>query len=427
MSRAGEVQGRPGRSAGAPADPLGLGVELGPALADADLPRCAVVILNLDGRHHLGPCFETLAAQRYPRERYEVILVDNASRDGSVREMRRRHRWVRLLENERNVGFSAGCNQGARAAEGAEVLVFLNNDMRVEEDFLRELVAPIVRKECAATTARMYSWDGKKMNSAGGGMNFHGIGIQRGYLAEPGPDYEWPRRSLFACGGAMAMDAKLFERLDGFDEEFFAYYEDVDLGWRTWIRGAEVWYVPGAVCYHHHSSTSRRMPREAIRLLQVRNPVLACFKNYDSDNLRKVLPAILALALRRTWIASGSLDLRSFRIEHHKPRAAGGWRALVDKALGRARERVDVQRVAVADLVGLNDLLGRWDHWLARRARVQATRRRPDEEIFRLFLHPHWCIEDDPGYRELQRGLGSFLRLDELFRGATEPSPEPHR
>ena len=83
--------------------------------------------------------------------------------------------------------------------------------------------------------------------------------------------------------------------------------------------------------------------------------------------------------------------------------------------------------MGAADLIGVNDLLGRWDHWLARRARVQATRRRPDAEIFRLFLHPMWCIEDEPGYRELQRGLASFLQIDELFRGATEPSAEPHR
>ncbi len=93
-------------------------------VAERDLPRCAIVILNLNGRHHLEPCFESLQKLEYPRDRIEVILIDNASTDGSVEEMRARHAWVRLIVNERNVGFAAGCNQGAALARDAEVLVF---------------------------------------------------------------------------------------------------------------------------------------------------------------------------------------------------------------------------------------------------------------------------------------------------------------
>jgi len=420
-------------SAPDPLDPLGLAVELGPAVAEAELPRCAIVILNLDGREHLAPCFETLLALDYPRERFDVILIDNASRDGSVEHVRREHGWVRLIENEVNVGFSAGCNQGARAARGGtcggevDVVVFLNNDMRVEPAWLRELVAPIARGECAATTAKMLSWDGKLVNSAGGGMNFHGIGIQRGYLERPGAGYEWPRKTLFACGGAMAMDARVFDRLGGFDQEFFAYYEDVDLGWRAWLGGHEVWYVPGAVCYHHHSSTSRRLPKEMIRLLQVRNPMLSCFKNYDDASLRRVLPAMLALALRRMYLISGLEDDAPFRIEQAAARSRGRVRRAWDKARSGLAADVALRRVSAADLIGVNDLLGAWEHWVARRVEVQRGRKRSDADIFRLFLRPHWCVEDEPGYGELQRGLSSFLGLDELFEGLTEPGPGPRK
>ncbi len=100
----------------------------GRPLADKDLPRAAVVVLNLNGRQHLEPCFESLAKLDYPKERLEVILVDNGSGDGSADLVREKIAWVRLLQNERNVGFAAGSNQGARAARGAEVHVFLNND-----------------------------------------------------------------------------------------------------------------------------------------------------------------------------------------------------------------------------------------------------------------------------------------------------------
>ena len=176
-----------------------------------------------------------------------------------------------------------------------------------------------MREECVCTTGKMLSWDGKLMNSAGGGMNFHGIGIQHGYLAEPQAEHDRARKTLFACGGAMAVRRDVFREVGGFDTEFFAYYEDVDLGWRMWVLGHEIHYAPKAICYHHHSSTSRTFPRETIRLLQVRNPVLACFKNYDDAHLRQVLPGALALSLRRAVLAAGISD-DGFRIQNTEAR-----------------------------------------------------------------------------------------------------------
>lgn len=202
--------------------PYELAVQPGAVVDDARLPRASIVILNLNGRHHLAGCFESLAALDYPKDRLEVILVDNASNDGSVEEMRQKHAWVRLFVNPRNVGFAAGCNQGAREAREPGVFVFLNNDMRVEREWLRELVAPIVRGECSASTSKMMSWDGKVLNSAGGAMNFHGMGIQVGMDEPCEARYDVPRRTLFPCGGAMAIDAQVFRDCGGFDDEFFA-------------------------------------------------------------------------------------------------------------------------------------------------------------------------------------------------------------
>lgn len=399
-------------------------------LTDAELPRVSIIILNWNGRHHLEPCFKTLRELNYPKDRFEVILIDNGSDDGSQAEMRSKHSWVKLIENERNTGFSAGCNQGAAAARDGdfhpEVFVFINNDIHVDKGFLRALVAPVVRKEAIATTAKMYSWDGKVLNSTGGGMNFHGIGIQRGYLAAPDPSYDVPRRTLFACGGAMAMDAAEYFTIGGFDEEFFAYYEDVDLGWRTWVMGHEVRYVPSAICYHHHSSTSGRVPVERLRVLQIRNPQLACFKNYGDENLRKVMPAMLGLGIRRAFISSAMPDQGSYRIEAMNTLAsdhAGGrfWR--------RIKKNLDTHdqfgRIAIADLLGINDLLGRWDYWMGRRKLIQDLRKTPDSEILPLFLRPMWCIEGEPGYQELQSGMTDFFGLDELFEGLTTMPEEP--
>lgn len=393
-------------------------------LTDSELPRVSIVILNWNGKHHLGPCFETLRGMDYPADRFEVVLVDNGSDDGSQREAREKHGWVRLVENEKNSGFSAGCNQGAQVARDGpldpEVLVFLNNDIHVDPGFLRALVAPVVRGECAATTAKMFSWDGKVMNSCGGGMNFHGIGIQRGYLADPAPIYDEPRLSLFPCGGAMAMDAGVYFDIGGFDEEFFAYYEDVDLGWRSWVLGHDVRYVPSAICYHHHSSTSGRVPPERLRVLQVRNPQLACIKNYDDANLSRVLPLIQGLAFRRAFSRIGLADPAAYRIEALSTLEKDGpWAKLRRGFRKHLQSHDSVDRMAVADFVAMNDVLGRWNHWMQRRKEIQDRRRRSDEEILPLFLDPLWCIEGDLAYGQLQEDLTRRYGIDELFAGLT--------
>lgn len=373
------------------------------------LPKVLVVVLNYNGRHHLQRCFGSLATLDYPRDRVEVLLIDNGSEDGSLEEMQAHFPWVRVLKNPRNFGFAPACNQGASNRRDASIVAFLNNDMRVDQAWLRELVSPIVRGECAATTSKMLSWDGSRIDSAGGGMNFHGIGIQYGYGDAPAAEHDVARRTLFACGGAMAIDARTFEDVGGFDREYFAYYEDVDLGWRLWVLGHEVHYVPTSICWHHHSSTSKRFPPETVRLIQIRNPLLTILKNYDDDNLRRVLPVALGVAIRRMLMAAHIPDQHPYFIYYSKP---------VD--LDPAREAVgpnpDISREAVADLIAVHEVLARWPHRMVRRAEVQSRRRRSDAEIFSLFLRPLWNVEGDPTSTEMISGLTSFFGVDDMFR-----------
>jgi glycosyltransferase involved in cell wall biosynthesis len=229
---------RPGgaRAAVTPAD---LYVQPGPPLGDSDLPKVTVVILNWNGKRHLEGCFESLKALQYPAGKLDVLLIDNASDDGSVALVQSRWPWVRVSVNDRNEGFARACNRGASLRNGSSIVAFVNNDVRVHERWLAELVQPIVRREAVATTAKMLSWDGSRVDSAGGGMNLHGMGLQYGYNDVPSRSTIGRAGRLFACGGAMAIDAAVFEACGGFDAEFFAYYEDVDLGWRLWVQGHE--------------------------------------------------------------------------------------------------------------------------------------------------------------------------------------------
>ena len=91
----------------------------------------------------------------------------------------------------------------------------------------------------------------------------------------------------------------------------------------------------------------------------------------------------------------------------------------------RFRRGQQVDRVGVADLLAIDELIGGWDHWAGRRAAVQALRRRPDAEILPLFLRPHWCIEGDPAYRALHDGAGAFLGIDAMFEGLTSIDEDP--
>lgn len=378
------------------------------------LPDVAVVIPNWNGRHHLERCFTSLAGLDYPGD-VRAILVDNGSEDGSVEWMKSHFPDVHLVRHATNEGFARACNAGVEAAT-APVVVFLNNDMRVERDWLRELVGGM-NEQVRCTASKILSWDGKRVNYAGGGMNFHGIGIQLGLDDPDLAKWDEPADTLFACGGAMAIDRALFLEAGGFDEGFFAYYEDVDLGWRLWVRGERIRYVPTSVAYHHHSATARRIDVHRLRRLQVRNPLLTIFKNYDDDNLRRALPAALLLMLRRTkymlavnerdWSLGDGAGLRS------GPLAA--LRTRYGAKLGRAR----VSRAGIADVLAINDLLDEFPDWVRKRRAVQTARKREDAEIVPLFRDPRWPAEKPDEFRVLQDELLGFFGLDDLLSGGS--------
>ncbi len=415
---------------GKPRDFSDLAVEARPALSDADLPEVCVIVVNCDGRSMTERCLETLGKSDYPSAKVKVVVVDNGSQDGSVAWLQRKHPDVHVVANDRNLGFTPACNQGAAAAGEASVLVFLNNDVRVEAAWLRELVSPVARGDCAATGAQMLNSSGERLDHAGGGTNFHGIAVASGYGEVPGPEHKVPRKCLFACGGAMAMDTKAYHAIGGFDDEFFAYYDDLDIGWRTNLAGYEVHYAPKAICSHDHSGTSRRFPKEQIRLLQVRNALLCCVKNYGDRFFDALWPTILSVAVRRQWVFTRITDVSEFRIEDANVRQAAGPAARAKRAalstLGLGGT-YPLDRIAMGDLIGINDVLGNWNHWMEVRAKVQTLRKTPDEDLFPLFENPLWCIEGEKGYVEIQEAMLRRAGVWDLLKSHEREGPEPFK
>ena len=138
-------------------------------------PKVSVVIVNLNGKQHLPMCFKSLSRLDYPQDKLEVIVVDNGSTDGSVELIRNRYKRVKLIRNTTNEGFAKPSNDGARAAQG-DFVAFLNNDMKVRPDWLKELVCSLARNQAQCAGSVILNWNGEQSDFVGGGINFSGWG-----------------------------------------------------------------------------------------------------------------------------------------------------------------------------------------------------------------------------------------------------------
>jgi GT2 family glycosyltransferase len=379
-----------------------------PSQPMAEPAKVAVIIVTLAGVPRLEGCLKALGASHYPAERLEVCVVDNGNSAETRQWLQANHPAVRLLVPGTNIGFTQGANLGLTEVADCPVTVFLNDDAEVSADFIGELIQPVLAGTCSAAAARMILPDGTPEYFGGAG-SFQGLAFGGPEDAVRARDLDHARKTLFACGGAMAIDTEIFRAVGGFDEDYFAYYDDIDLGWRLWILGYEVHYVPTAVCTHARSSTSSTFPPESIRLLQVRNALCTCIKNLGDDALRATLPALLALAARRLWIQAERPYVGKLRIELLQPMPV---RDALRRLLGT---RFGITRMAMADLAGMQDVLGDWDKWMAKRERIQSSRKRLDADVLPLFLDPLRCVEGEAEYEALQSSLVRLFDLERVF------------
>lgn len=383
----------------------------------SDFPLISVVVANYNGREHLKDCFRSLRRLDYPREKLELILVDNASTDGSIDFMAKHFPEVRVIRNQSNVGFAKGSNIGAEAARG-EYIAFLNNDTRVDEGWARELVWPVLHDEgIVCTASKIVDWEGEAVDFVKGVMNFYGYGHQKdhgrkdigGESAEP---------ILFACGGSMLMDREVFLEVGGFDEDYFMYFEDVDLGWRLWLMGYQVILVPTAITYHrHHATANRFFDYRKETVLYERNALYTIIKNYSQEVLNKVLPVALFLAARRmmAYMEMDGIDFTTYRFTSAQTLISG-----VES----------VSKLSLAPLVALNAVMDNFPALMRKRERIQERRRRSDAEIFALFGQPFHPVspltaENVASQHTLAQAFGVAQLFEGLRRRVLVVSSEP--
>ncbi len=254
--------------------------------------RVSVIVLNWNGRRYLDGCLSSLRSQTFPD--FEIILVDNGSTDGSVEWVEVHFPQVRIIRNAQNVGFAAGNNQAIRASRTGYI-VTLNNDTRVEPDWLASLVAEAERDPGVGMCASKMLFADRPDIINSTGISLDPVGIawdRRGGEADDGRETE-PVQVFGPCAGAALYRRSMLDQIGLFDEHFFAYLGDVDLAWRARLAGWRCLYVPHARVYHVHSATAVEGSPFKNRLLG-RNKVWTIVKNYGPDGrLLAYLPLIV--------------------------------------------------------------------------------------------------------------------------------------
>ncbi len=258
-------------------------------------PPVTLAVINYNGETFLEDLFSSLELQTF--RRFETLLIDNGSTDGSLERVRSIAPGVRIVAAGRNLGFSKAGNLAARQTR-SPFLVLLNTDIKAEPEWLDALMSVAGdHPEAAAVSSKMLLSDRSGvLNGVGGCMNQLGYTWDRGMFEEDRGQYDQVNEVMFASAGAALFDRERYLEAGGFDERFFMYHEDVDLCWRFWLRGYRVLTAPSGVVHHHFGATTRHARSLQWReRLGERNSIRSLLKNYEAPNVRKALRGLLLL------------------------------------------------------------------------------------------------------------------------------------
>jgi len=341
-------------------DPAG---DFGDVGADRPSPigRIAIVVPNWNGADRLPACVRSLAGQE--RGDVEIIVVDNGSHDDSravLAELAAQltahlgagaaPARLTVLVNDTNLGFAGGVNRGIRHAldGGFDAIGMFNNDAIADRRWLGRLVAELdARPDASIATGRLLMADGRTVDSTGDFYTEWGVAFPRD-RDRPAEPIRESGYVFGASGGASLFRADLFREVGLLDEDFFAYFEDVDLSFRAQLAGRRVYYCQDAVAYHDQGATSRTMSGFATTQF-FRNLPILLVKNVPG----RLLPAVGA----RFTVLYLLMVVNSFRRGQGAPAARGAGRGLMLVARRGWAKRRAVQRTRRISVAETRDLL----------------------------------------------------------------------
>jgi GT2 family glycosyltransferase len=219
---------------------------------------------------------------------FRTIVVDNGSTDGTAAHVRERYPEVELVELGHNAGFAAAVNRGVEASGDADLVAVVNNDLELDPGFVEAMAAALrAHPEAGSATAKMLFYDRREViDGAGDFTSWYAISAPRGRGETDRGQYDSPEPVFSACGGAAMYRRAALAAVGPFDEDFFAYVEDVDWGFRAQLAGWTCRYVPSAVAYHMGGATSGRVPNLS-RYLFFRNTLSLVAKNWPASALAR--------------------------------------------------------------------------------------------------------------------------------------------
>jgi GT2 family glycosyltransferase len=317
-------------------------------ISNIQLPA-SIIIPNWNGAHHLPTCLDSLRRQSYPD--FEVIVVDNGSSDGSLELLGRDYPEVKVVALPENRGFAGGVNAGIREAQG-EIIAVFNNDAEADPRWLEKLAGALARHpEAGMATPKVLLFDRREViNTAGDFYGVDGVPGNRGVWQRDEGQFDREEYVFGAAGVAAAYRRAMLDEVGLFDEDFFAFCEDVDLAWRAQLAGWKCVYVPQAVVYHKLSATGGG---KIASYYCGRNFIYVMTKNYPTTLLKKHWWRIVRAQIDIAWEA-----LKAWRGEAARARLRG----------------------QLAGLWGLRQML-------ANRRVVQASKRVSDEYLESILTH----------------------------------------
>ena len=369
-----------------------------------------IIVVNWNNRAETLECLAAVEGQL--TDGASITVVDNGSSDGSPTAVASKHPRVKLFALPENRGFTGGL-AAALAGSTATNVIFLNNDAVPEPGWLAAMTGAIeaAPDDVIAIGGKIVDPTGTRIDFIGGMLTFDGHAFQNGFRYPLGSRDEPASGDeiLFACGGNMIARRAPLMDLGAFDDDFFAYLEDVDFGWRAWICGYRVLFAPDAVVRHASSTTSNRLGDFERGVLFERNALQTAIKNYEA--LGSSASAVLFAYLHRlhhyaTTRNPGAGELtRHFGKPSKKRRFSRGPLAAIDDPLTAMQFRA-------FDWIVKNDA-----HLAKKRHDVQRRRRRSDREIFERF--PLQFVATYPGDEQLMSSA--------LFRLLRPPLPAEDR
>ena len=250
----------------------------------------SIVIPHWNNVDVLSECLESISDTDF--DNFEIIVVDNASIDDSVEWVRSNYPNVKLIENDKNYGYAGGCNIGAETAIG-DYIIFLNNDTVQDKNWISNLIKIMNSNDnIGAVQPKILNYYDRNIfdyaGGAGGHMDIYCFPFARGrifsFQENDEGQYNEKEKCFWSSGTCFMIRRELFQKAGGFDENFFSHMEEIDLCWRLYAMGFEVWVEPNSVVYHKNALTLPMYSHKKY-YLNHRNSLLMLLGNYSIKNI----------------------------------------------------------------------------------------------------------------------------------------------